>query len=97
MYATLRYYQVTDADAINRNVKDEFLDIVREVPGFAAYHVVDMGDGTMVSITIAEDQAAVEESDRRAAEWVAGNGEMQSAVAGPPRTVSGEITASAIS
>ena len=95
MYATLRYYQVNDADAIARNVNDEFLDIVREVPGFAAYHVVDLGDGTMVSITIAEDAAGVEASDKAAAEWVGGNEEMQAAVASPPRTVSGEITASA--
>jgi hypothetical protein len=95
MHATLRYYRVTDTDAINRNVKAEFLDIVREVPGFEAYHVVDLGDGTMVSITIAEDQAGVEASDQAAAEWISGNEEMRTAVASPPRTVSGEITASA--
>jgi hypothetical protein len=95
MYATLRYYQVNDADAIARNVNDEFLDIVRGVPGFSAYHVVDLGDGTMVSITIAEDQAGVEASDKAAAEWVSSNDEMQKAVASAPRTVSGEITASA--
>ena len=93
MHATLRYYQVNDADAIARNVKAEFLDIVRQVPGFSAYHVVDPGDGTLVSITIAEDQAGVEASDKAAADWISGNEEMQSAVAGPPRTVSGEITA----
>jgi hypothetical protein len=95
MHATLRYYQVNDIDAINRNVNDEFLDVVREVPGFSGYHLVDLGDGTIVTITIAEDAAGVEASDKAAAEWISGNEEMQGALAGPPRTVSGEITASA--
>ena len=95
MYATLRYYRVTDIDAVNRNVNEEFLDIVRQVPGFNAYHVVDLGDGTMVSITFAEDRAGIEASDQAAAEWVAVNQEMRAAVASPPRTVSGTITASA--
>jgi hypothetical protein len=93
MHATLRYYQVNDIDAITRNVNEEFLDIVREVPGFSAYHVVDLGDGTMVTVTLAEDAAGVEASDKAAAEWVGGNEEMQNAIAGGPRTVSGEIVA----
>ena len=94
MHATLRYYQVSDIDVITRNVNAEFLDIVREVPGFGAYHVVDLGDGTIVTITMPEDAAGVEASDKAAADWVAGNEEMQKAIGGPPRTVSGEVTAS---
>jgi hypothetical protein len=95
MHASLRYYGVNDADAVTRNVRDEFLDIIRDVPGFSAYHVVDLGDGSMVSITLTEDQASAEASAERAAEWIGGNEEMQAAVKGPPRVVSGEITASA--
>jgi len=94
MYASLRYYGVNDADAVTRNVRDEFLDIVRAVPGFSAYQVVDLGDNTMVSITITENEAGAEASAQAAADWVSGNDEMQAAIKGPPRVVSGEITAS---
>jgi hypothetical protein len=95
MYASLRYYGVNDAETVTRNVNEEFLDILREVPGFSAYQLVDLGDGTMVSITLTDDEAGADASTERAAEWLGGNEEMQNAVKGPPRVVSGEITASA--
>jgi hypothetical protein len=73
MYATLRYYQVNDADAIARNVNEEFLDIVRQVPGFSAYHVVASAhpDG---------DTRVVEDEPRRVVLEHAGGVELRSLV-----------------
>ena len=70
MYGAIRNYRVTDADEIARRVKDEFIPLVRTVPGFVAYYVIDGGDGTLTSVTICEDSTGVEESTLRASEWV---------------------------
>jgi hypothetical protein len=41
VYAAIRTYRVTDAEEIARRVRDEFVPMVRDVPGFVAYYVVD--------------------------------------------------------
>jgi hypothetical protein len=44
--------------------------MVRDVPGFIGYYVVDGGDGNFATITVCEDREGVEESTQRAAEFV---------------------------
>lgn len=70
MYGAIRTYRVTDAGELSRRVRDEFVPMVRDVPGFVAYYVVDAGGGTISSITICEDREGVEESTARAADWI---------------------------
>jgi hypothetical protein len=69
--------------ARRRRVGEGFVSILREMPGFVAYYWVDTGDGVMFSTSLFEDEEAtagiyeeqegVEESNRRAAEWVEEN------------------------
>ena len=89
MYGAIRTYRVTDAEELARRVRDEFVPIVREVPGFVAYHVVDGGDGTLSSITICEDREGVEESTTRAADWV--RERLASLIESGPEIMIGEI------
>jgi hypothetical protein len=70
MYAAIRKYRVTDAEELSRRVRDEFIPIVKDVPGFVAYYVVDAGNGELMSITVCQDEEGVEESTARAADWV---------------------------
>jgi hypothetical protein len=70
VYGAIRTYRVTDAAELSRRVRDEFIPIVSEVPGFLMYHLLDSGDGTLSSITICEDREGTEESTARAADWV---------------------------
>ena len=50
MYAVIRRYNgVTDTQEAGRRVEDQFVEILREVPGFVAYYWVDAGDGVMLS------------------------------------------------
>ena len=44
--------------------------LVRESQGLLAYHVLDAGDGTFATITICEREAEVEESSKKATEWM---------------------------
>jgi hypothetical protein len=70
MFAAISTYGVTDVDEFSELVKDGLLPVVESVPGFVACYVVAAGDGLASSITICEDNAGVDESTSRAAEWV---------------------------
>ena len=70
MHTAIRKYRVSDVDALVKKVEDEFVERVKSVDGFVGYYVIDGGDGTATSVTVGETAEAVDESTRRAAEWV---------------------------
>ncbi len=93
MHATIRHYEgVTDPGEMVRMVKDERLleDVLRQVPGFVNYNVVDAGGGTLITISVYEDQSGAEESNRRVAEWVQ-QSNLGSLVPNPPQVTVGEV------
>ena len=97
MNSSVRVYKTSDADAPKRvsdEVEKEFVDIVKDVDGFGGYYLIDGGDGTLITITVAESQAAVEESAEKAAEWVKGNQIASDAIEGPPEITNGEVRVS---
>lgn len=69
-YAVIRIRQMRpgySAEELARTVRDGFLPIVREVPGFVAYYVVANEEaGTWISIGIFADKAGSDESTERA-------------------------------
>jgi hypothetical protein len=91
MYGVIRTYRATQTDEIARRVKDEFIPLVRDVPGFVAYYVIDRGDGTISSVTICEDQAGVDATTARAADWV--QDRLSELIQSGPEIMTGEITA----
>jgi hypothetical protein len=91
MYASIRQYRSDDVQEVARRVQDGFLPIVREVPGFSAYYVIDSGDGAFTTITVAEDKAGVEESVDKASEWARENA--ADVVEGAPTVSNGEVVA----
>jgi hypothetical protein len=93
MYAVIRRYDgVTDMAEAGRQVREGFIQLLREVPGFVAYYWTDVGDGVMISTSIFQDQAGEEESTKRAADYVRTN--MMSLLPNPPRVSAGEVVAS---
>jgi hypothetical protein len=88
MYASIRQYRSTDVGEVARRAAD-FVPIVRQVPGFSAWYVVDGGDGTLITVTLCEDQAGVEESVRLAADWVREN--IADLIEGSPTVTNGEV------
>ena len=93
MYTVVRRYDgVTDPAEAGRRVREGFIQLIREVPGFVAYYWVDAGDGVMFSTSVFQDQAGAEESVKRAADYVRSN--MASLLPNPPQVMAGEVVAS---
>ena len=74
MYATVRVYAGRN-DLIAGMVKheDSVKSAIGAVPGFRSYYIVETPEGGAASITVCNDQAGAEESNRRAAAWITEN------------------------
>lgn len=91
-YGVVRLYDGVDpakVDEIVRRVREGLLPIMRGVPGYVSYTAVDAGDGVVGSASTFADQAAAEESNRRAAAWVRAN--LVPLLPNPPRVETGRV------
>jgi hypothetical protein len=92
MYATVRRYEgVTNPSEVGRQVRETFLPLISEIPGFVAYYLVDAGGGVIISTSVFQNKAASEESNRRAAEWIRES--RTSLLPNPPQVSAGEVVA----
>ncbi|MBL1087420.1 hypothetical protein JK359_36645 [Streptomyces actinomycinicus] len=92
MYAVVRRYEgVTDPAEAGRRVDEEFVPLLRQVPGFVAYYWVDAGDGVMVSTSVFEGRDGAEESVKRAADFVREH--LASLFPNPPQITAGQVVA----
>ena len=92
MYATVRRYEgVTNPSEAGRQVKETFLPVISEIPGFIAYYWVDAGGGVMISTSVFQDKAGAEESNRRAAVVVRES--LAPFLPNPPQVTAGEVVA----
>ena len=97
MYAVIRRYRVAEGASVEelmQRVHRGFVPIISRVPGFVAYHAVDLGDGAVVSVSVFDGRDAAEESTRRAADYV--DRELAGLFAGPPEVEHGEVGAHAV-
>jgi hypothetical protein len=65
------------------------MPIISQTPGFIAYYGIATEDKVIATVSIFEDQAGVEESNQRAAEWVLQN--LAHYVTGIPQITAGEV------
>ena len=72
MYATLRLYEMTEDwdDALQERLDSEFIPALEQLSGFVAYYSLEAGARVFASVTIFEDRAGAEASNRIAAELV---------------------------
>ena len=92
MYAVVRRFEgVTDTQEVARIVKEGFVPIISEMPGFVAYYWVDAGDGVIVSTSVFEHKDAEEQSTFRAGEFVAEH--LAPLLPNPPQVTAGEVVA----
>jgi predicted transcriptional regulator len=90
MFVSMRQYVATTAvEEAAARIEAGFVPRVREVEGFAAYTVVDLGSRAFLTITMAETRAAVEESAERARAWI--RDEAADLVEGAPSVVNGRV------
>jgi heme-degrading monooxygenase HmoA len=94
MYIAIRRYRLSvgsSAAELLRQVNEGFIPIIKEAPGFLAYYVLDSGNDTVASVSVFEDRAGAEESNRRAEEWVGQN--LSRMISTSPDITSGEVGA----
>ena len=67
MYAAIRQARAKPgmAEELAGRIKEGAIPIISDVPGFRAYYVVYAPDDTVVSISIFNDHAGAEESNKR--------------------------------
>ena len=72
VYASIRQAKAKTgmAEELARRIKEGAIPIISDVEGFMAYYVVYAPDDTVTAISIFNNYAAAEESNRRALAWI---------------------------
>ena len=77
MFAAIRYYRAEppSIDEVVRRVQEDFVPLIRDMQGFISYFILvpSEREEDIVSVSVFEDQQSAEESNSKAAEWVAQN------------------------
>jgi hypothetical protein len=92
MYTVIRTYTTSDPREVTRLVQREFVPIVKDLPGFIGYYLVDAGDGKIATITVCDEREDVEESTKRAAEWV--RNRLSALITSGPEVIMGDTVVS---
>jgi hypothetical protein len=93
MYAAVRRYEgITDDAEAGRLVRESFMPLLEQVPGFIAYYWIDAGGGAMASLSVYDDKAGADESVRIAHDWVRENA--AELIPNPPQVTEGNVVAS---
>lgn len=95
MYAVMRRYKfdAKDGEEIDRLVRERFLPLIRESPGFVGYYWLDTGAGEGASFSVFEDKAGADNSIGLAADFVR---QHLASVVGKPEVIEGEVEAHAL-
>lgn len=70
MYTVIRQYTGNDIRSVITQNEASLRETMSGVPGFRGYYMVVSDNGEVATITVCEDKAGTEESNRRAAAWV---------------------------
>ncbi len=99
MHATIRRYESIDQsrkDEVLKKVDDNLLPVLRDLPGFNGYSVIDAGDGAITSVGFFETAAQAEESTRVAGSWLREQ-KLETALPNAPKITSGDVLVHATS
>jgi hypothetical protein len=91
MYAAIRQGKAKAgmAEELTRTIKEEAIPIISDVPGFKAYYVIYVPDDTVTAISIFDDHAGAQESNKRALTWIEKN--LAPLLTGPATAVAGPV------
>jgi hypothetical protein len=72
MYAAIRQGKAKTGmvEELARRIKEGAIPIISDVEGFMAYYVVYAPDDTLIAISIFNNHAGAEESNRRGLAWI---------------------------
>jgi len=77
------------AEELTRRIKEGAIPLISDVEGFRGYYVVYAPDDTVTAISIFNDYAGAEESNRRAMAWIEQN--LGPLLAGPATAIAGPV------
>ena len=91
MHGVLRQYTLDakNIDEIVRRVAAGGINIIKTIPGFISYGIMDGGHGQFVTYSVYESKTGTEESTKKAAAWIKEN--IASMIPSPPRVTEGEV------
>jgi hypothetical protein len=75
MYAAIRQAKAKpgNAEELARTIKEGAIPIISDVPGFRAYYVIYAPDDTVTAISIFDNFAGAQESNKRGLAWIEEN------------------------
>jgi hypothetical protein len=91
MYAAIRQGKARAgaAEELARRIKEGAIPIISDVEGFMAYYVVYAPDDTVTAISIFNNFAGAEESNKRGLAWIEEN--LAPLLTGPATAVAGPV------
>jgi hypothetical protein len=95
MHATIRRYEGVDVTRMNEvtsKVKETLVPQLRELPGFAAYYLIEAGNGVVSSLGLFERSEQADESTKVVAKWITDEN-FATAIPNAPKITSGKVVA----
>jgi hypothetical protein len=91
MYAAIRQGKAKAgmAEELTLRIKEGTIPIISDVPGFRAYYVIYAPNDTVTAISIFDDYAGAEESNKRALAWIEQS--LAPLLIGPATAVAGPV------
>ena len=93
MHATIRRYESIDQSRkseVLKKVDENLLPLLKDLPGFNGYSLIDAGDGVMTSVGFFDTEAQADESTRIAGSWLREQ-KLETALPNPPKITSGDV------
>jgi hypothetical protein len=90
MHATVRRYKGIAPGAVAELTRRraDVEAVLKGVPGLVTYHLLKTDEG-ITSVSVYENQAGIEEANRRVADWIKQN--MPTSIPNAPEIVMGEV------
>jgi hypothetical protein len=96
MFTIIRKFTLTRGSRaeVARRVQDSFVPLLRELPGFRAYYLLNGGPDVLISIRVFDSADAALASNEIAASWIRGN--VLEFTKGMPEVMAGDVLAAEI-
>ena len=91
MFTIVRKFRLTrgSAEEIARRVRESFVPLLRELPGFREYYLLEGGPGVLISIRVFDSADEALASNEIAANWMRDN--VLEFVKGMPEVMAGSV------
>ena len=95
MYATIRRYEGVDESRMSEltgKVNETLVPLLRELPGFAGYYLIEAGNGVVSSLSLFETADQADESTKVVSTWIRDE-KFDTAIPNAPKITSGKVVA----